>query len=358
MRFELKLAVLGCLAAGVSGVARAETYEAQIYGVPAGYDWMQVSGTSNTGDLNRFTMTGFAKPTSASLPQACYLTNSGFRNMNPAGWVTSRIWDSWDNTYHVGAGSVMGAYPYRALFWIGGGPAVNLHPSEYDSSEAFGGGGQQQVGYVEGEFMCPQCGFIPHQHAGVWTRTATSFKRLHATDHQFVRALGTDGIHQVGEGFNRTTGELNALLWNGPGSMAVNLHPAGYTASSASFTVGNLQGGYVKGPTTGSRPHAAIWVGSNAVTDVNPNATFSESRLVGMQMGFFIANGTPISTPTRTQAFAYWGNTASAWINLHARLPYPFIFWNSYAKDINAWGDVIGYIEKDGVRRPVMWVRH
>jgi hypothetical protein len=336
----------------------AENYQAEVYGLPAGYAWLVATGAGDGG-----AMTGYSVLTSnqsyPSKSQAFYYTPQGFRNITPANWSGAIIWDSWANTYHAGGGTINGSYPFHALFWIGSGSVFDIHPAgaEYDTSEALGGGGQEQVGYVNGNFSCQQCGFTVLKHAGMWSRTAASFARLHSTTHELTRAMGTDGIQQVGEGRNRSTLQYNALLWNGPNSFAVNLNPAGYGESHAFSNWGTQQTGTVKGNPTGSKYHAALWTGTAAsMVDLNPNSIFSQSEAHTVRNGMQVGIGIPITQSTRTQAIA-WHGSAATWINLHARLPHDFLYWNSFAEDIDNLGNIMGYVEKNGVKRPVIWRR-
>lgn len=351
-------------AAMFAAISSAQSFHATIYGPPSGFGGMLVSGTANGSGSPRVLMSGTFEPTSG-FPQAGYMTNSGSRLMTPSGWLTAAINDSWGGTYHTGSGRSSVQSGSHALFWLGGNAGVDLHPagSEYVSSEALGGGGQLQVGWVQGTFDCAQCNLYEgtHRHAASWSRTSSSFQRVHAPHHATVVAWATNGSRIVGAGFERSTLELEALLWNSPGSNPVSLQPVGYMQSSAR-TIGDIgdgrviQGGSIKGVATQDWPHAAIWFGSAAsFRDLNPSP-FRNSEIVGIRNGFCIANGRAWTTQNRDQAFALSANTG-AWINLHALLPYPFNLWNSFATDINEFGDVVGYIERDGVKRPVIWLR-
>jgi hypothetical protein len=350
------LRILAAVAALLAvGAASAETYTAQIYSVPAGYARMNVAGAGDNGLMSGsfYTVSGPS--------QAGYRTATGYKLMHPAGWNRSEILDSWGSTYHCGFGVMTAGGNSRALFWVGGGTAVDIHPAgaEYESSQAVGGGGQQQVGTVFGQIDCENCAIFGTQHAGMWSRTAASFRRLHSHTHQSTMALGTDGVRQVGLGVHRSDGSVNALLWNGPDSYAVNIRPSMSTQSVANSIWGNQQGGYYVSPATSGNRHAMVWANTAvSALDVNPNATFNNSQIEAVRNGLQVGYGRPITQPTRYQAIA-WHGTSGSWINLHAKLPAPFNTWYSFAEGIDNFGNVIGYIANpDGDdSRPVIWLK-
>jgi hypothetical protein len=333
----------------------AESYTAKVFGVPGGFDSMEAVGQGDNG-----MMSGFVD--NAGEAMAAYLMPTGaFKNMHPSGWFNSQILDSWGSTYHCGVGKLTSNGGDHALFWVGGGAAVDINPTgaEYTGSIAYGGGGQLQVGMVEGSFFCPQCGFTVLDHAGMWSRTAASFARLHAPNHDVCVARATDGVRQVGDGFNATAGQTQALMWNGPNSTAVNMHPTGYTGSLLYSIWGNQQGGIIMGDPTGHEEHAALWTNTPAsVVDLNPNSTFIMSKVNAVRNGLQVGSANPISNPNRFQAIA-WHGVAGTWINLHARLPYPFTLWRSSAEGIDNLGNITGYVwnTTTGERRPVLWLR-
>lgn len=333
---------------GLAMTASAETYVAKIYGVPSGFDYMYGVGAGGNGMI-----TGYAKRTGGE-EEALYLTPGGIRNMHPAGWTSSHITDSWGSTYHVGFGAPVGTVPTNALFWAGGGAPVNLHPaSGADSTMAFGGDGQLQVGsgtvldFITFTLVTRGC---------TWSRTASSFRYLASPNHTNVTAFGTDGTAVVGEG--TISAQKHALYWPTIGQNPRDLNPSGATESQSLSTHSGQQGGYYISPATGGNRHAALWSGSSGtMVDLHP-AAFLESGVVRVRGGMQVGTGTPITTPTRKQAIA-WHGTSGSWINLHFKLPYPFTFWSSAAGDIDANGNITGTIESpDGtIRRPVIWMR-
>jgi hypothetical protein len=336
--------------AAVAMTASAETYVAKIYGVPAGYDYMYGVAAGGNGMIS-----GYAKSTSTGEEQALYLTPTGIRDMHPAGWTSSHITDAWGSTYHVGFGAPSGTVPLNALLWIGGGAPINLHPSSgADSTMAFGGDGQLQVGSGTALDLST---FTLVTKGCTWSRTAASFRYLLSPSHTNVTAYGTDGTAAVGEG--TITAQKHALYWPTIGQVPRDLNPSGATESQSLTTHSGQQGGYFISPATSGNQHAALWTGSSGtMVDLNPNAAFTSSSVVRVRGGLQVGTGTPITSPLRKQAIA-WHGASGTWINLHFMLPYPFTFWSSAAGDIDANGNITGTIESpDGtIRRPVIWER-
>jgi hypothetical protein len=332
--------------------ASAETYVPHLYGVPAGYTQMVVNGAGNNG-----MMAGYA--TSAGIDNAATLTNSGFRNLHPSGFVSSRITNSWGGTYHVGYGSPTGSGGIsHALFWVGGGPGVDLHPTDASVLQTRGLGG-------DGQLQCGYAALAASQKACTWSRTAASFRYLNAPNHHQVAAYGADTsatpvgtIWYCGSGINNSTFETCALLWQGQNSNALDLQVTGYTASEAFGCSYPQIAGYTSGSPTGNNHHAALWdINIPFLEDLNPPPFVSSEALAvrgGVQVGF----GVPTSTQTRNQALLWHGH-AGTWTNLHALLPYPFTLWSSKATDIDQQGNVVGYVESSDhtIRRPVVWLR-
>jgi hypothetical protein len=312
-----------------------------------------VSGAGDNG-----MMTGYLSISGGTKP--IYMTNSGFKDMTPAGWFGGQILDSWGATYHAGYGKLTETASSRALFWVGAGPAVNLHPAgaEYEGSVAMAVAGDRQAGSVSGVIPCEDCGFTSIQHACVWTRTAASFRRLHSTTHQDTRAWATDGTHYVGYGTHRGDSSTNALLWMNDTSMAINLRPSQSTYSSAFGVWGSQQGGAYIGPATSGHTHAVIWNGTpGSAMDLHPGPAFLTSQIEVVRSGTQAGWGS-VASANRAQAIA-WHSNAATWINLHARLPAMYQTWSSYATDIDGQGNIVGQVQSPDLQevRPVVWLR-
>jgi hypothetical protein len=352
-RVSVRSVVLA-LAALSAGSACAETYTAKVYTVPGGFARMWTTGAGDNGLLGGMLDTGLGV-------HAAYLTNSGYKDMNPAGFESSVIRSSWSNTYHCGDGTLTNGGPTRALYWLGGGAGVNLHPAgaEYTSSQAISGGGQLQAGVVYGSIFCAECGGITvNKHACCWMKTAASFKRLHSTTHRNTVANGTDGTRFVGWGENPADSSVNALMWNSSNSMAVNIRPSQSVFSNA-YAMDTLQQvGTFSAPSTGLALHACVWSGTAAsAVDLNPSGSFSSSRATGVRAGLQVGNASPIGF-SRSQAIA-WHGTAASWINLHFKLPAQYWTWSSSAWSVDNLGNIVGYVENPThtIALPVIWLK-
>jgi hypothetical protein len=355
IKTSLRFTVAGCLALGAS-IAFGETYTAEIYSRPGTYTQMYILGHGDSAMMSGYVSGG------GSDEKAAYRTNTGYKVLHPAGTLRSYILDSWGGTYHCGFADTQDEDGAHAYYWVGGGTGVDLHPAgnEYRESKLTGGGGQLQVGYVEGSFTCVECGNLQVGfHAGVWSRTAASFQRLHSTTHYGVTATGTDGTKIVGNGNNHSDGSYNALMWNSATGNTINLRPSMSTYSYVQAIWGNQQGGNFRGPSTSNNNHAVLWTNTPAsAVDLNPNTVFVSSEVHFVRDGLQVGVAKPIGNPTRNQAIA-WHGSALSWINLHSRLPAPFNTWHSYAEGIDQLGNVTGYISNPAAAdvRPVVWRR-
>jgi hypothetical protein len=349
-----RAAALG-VSAFVTAAASAENYTAVIYNFPAGYDSFTTRGAGDNVMMSGFT-------TLSGVARAGYMTHQAFRDMHPSGYTSSAIYDSWGATYHAGYATIPGSEFQHAMFWVGGGAGVDLHPAgaEYLRSVLNCGAGQIQAGYVSGvNIPCAECGHTVEAHAAYWSRTAASFKRIHAPGRDLAMINATDGVKFVGLGRDRIVLKTDAMYWPTATSAPVNLDPGNVLSSSANAIDGNLQGGSVQdvqGWPTGS--HAVIWSGTKqSMVDLHPAIPFRDSVVRGMRNGLQVGYAIP-KTINRQQALA-WHSNAATWINLHSRLPAAFQTWSSAAWDIDNQGNIIGYIRNPSnvYSRPVIWMR-
>jgi uncharacterized membrane protein len=105
----------------------------------------------------------------------------------------------------------------------------------------------------------------------LWSGTAASFVDLHPAGFTSSSAVDISGLSQVGYGSNATAGDSNhALLWNGTADNMIDLHPAGFTESRAEGVFGPSQVGSGSGPGTGNNSHALLWNGTaSSVVDLH-----------------------------------------------------------------------------------------
>jgi hypothetical protein len=346
-----KFTILAALTLAASAV-HAETYVAQVFPLPPDFAWTVATGAGDNG-----VAAGYGSKVGQDWPlrsRAVYFTANGYKDITPHEFIGALINDSWGATYYTGGATKNNAYPGNAFLWRGADP-INLHPAGYERSEALGGNGNQEVGYVKGSFFCGDCGKTLTQHACSWNGTAASFHRLHSKLHTMCRATGTNGEQQVGDGISDSQHTSHALYWTPASPWPTDLHPgSSFTSSTATANWGNEQAGSV---VREERTHAAIWHGSPlSFIDLNPGNVYVQSRANGVRAEVQVGSANPISVPTRYQAIL-WHNTASNYKNLHERLPVEFWTWNSSAEDIDNHGNVVGYIQKENLKRAVIWRR-
>jgi hypothetical protein len=256
-----------------------------------------------------------------------------------------------------------------AIIWTGtAASAVSINPNLFGSftnSWAIGTNGTQQVGAGTGpSLMSPPTG--AHSHALLWHGTAASAVDLHPsffTADSDSEAWATDGTHQVGDGTygNGTTStRAHALLWKGTAGSAVDLHPAFLGPDSASNAYG-ISGAQEVGSGFSSPlaafPHALLWTGTAAsAVDLNP-AIFSgrsSSEAFGTnglrQVGYIESD-----FPSRISHAVVWSGAADSAIDLQTFLPATFT--DSYARSIDASGNIFGYApDASGTRHAIEWV--
>jgi hypothetical protein len=152
---------------------------------------------------------GYASsPATAGASNAFIWTGTGASgvNIHPAGFQLSVASDT-DGVNQVGYGNDA-SNTQDALLWSGtAASVVNLGPGQ-----ALGVYGNQQVGFGAGN------------HAMLWTGSAASAIDLNGSLN-FSNAYSTNGLEQVGNGFNPTVNQTHAYLWTGSAASAVDLQP-------------------------------------------------------------------------------------------------------------------------------------
>jgi hypothetical protein len=350
LRLLAATAIGPCVALAPARVlAATQPYIAVVLEPAPGLTWMVGTGAGGRQ------FAGYGAGPGEDFPghaHAVLFDRSAAMEVTPPGTVGAIINDSEDGQ-HVGGATVNGGYPASAYLWNGTAP-IDVHPSGAEVSELLGVGGGRQVGYVLREFFCPVCNRFVERHAGLWNGTAESFQLLHSTAHEFTLAAGTDGVQQVGDGLSFISGGTHALLWQGPATMAVDLHPAGaYDDSRAASVSQGQQGGSVWGDATGGYLHAALWTGTpESFRDLNP-AGYCVSTVNRVRTRIQVGSGSPCSATERYRALAWRGTPAA--VDLHRFLPPQFQSWDSSAEDVDAAGNIVGLIQLGDQFRPVIW---
>ncbi|HEX7315080.1 MAG TPA: hypothetical protein VF297_14225 [Pyrinomonadaceae bacterium] len=268
----------------------------------------------------------------------------------------------------VGDGQQAGSANDHAALWLGTAASrVDLNPSQWDQSVAAGVAGGRQVGSATRRVPCTtkkgSCpdGTRAEFHPFLWSGSAESAVDLTPFGLGFGagRALGTDGLQQVGIGLevigiNAYTGPF-AVLWSGTAESAVNLNPPDSGTSQANAVAGGQQVGYGYTP-----KRALLWKGSaESVVNLHPDGyTSSEANATN---GFEQAGSgyifDPVTLVGHSHALVWSGNAASA-IDLNQYLPDGFT--DAAATGIDADGRVVGWAGRGSSDpanvRAVMWV--
>jgi hypothetical protein len=150
------------------------------------------------------------------------------------------------------AGTLAGAHA-TAIY-----TAIDLNPSGFTSSQAFGVADGQQVGFASG----PATGGA---QAILWTGTAASAVNLNPSGLglPLSTAWGAANGQQVGYAFH--SNDNHAILWTGTAASAVDLTPSGFIQAGFFGTADGQQVGLEFSPPTwatpfsGRAPRPAPW---------------------------------------------------------------------------------------------------
>ena len=268
----------------------------------------------------------------------------------------------------VGEGQQAGSANNHAALWLGSaGSLVDLNPSSWTQSAAAGVGGGRQVGSATRSVVCTtkkgQCpgGVRTEFHPFMWSGSAASAVDLTPLGLGFGagRALATDGLQQVGIGFqvigvNAFSGPF-AVVWSGAADSAVNLNPPDASTSQANAVSGGQQVGYGYVPS-----RALLWKGS-ADTKVELHPAGYESSVANATNGVqqagsgFVGDGSA-GVPHRHALV--WSGSAESAVDLNQFLPPGYT--DAAATGIDAAGNVVGWASKGPSDVPanvhaVMW---
>ena len=141
---------------------------------------------------------------------------------------------------------------------------VDLNPSGFNYSYAYGTSGTQQVGYGYG----PATGGNGFTHALLWSGTAASYVDLNPSGFDNSYANGISGTQQVGYGHGEAMSGYHAMLWTGLAESYVDLNPSGFDYSCAYGTNGTQQVGSGYGSATDGNNHALLWNGEAKLASI------------------------------------------------------------------------------------------
>lgn len=268
----------------------------------------------------------------------------------------------------IGDGQQAGSANNHAALWLGSaGSRVDLNPAQWTQSVAAGVGGGRQVGSATRSVVCTtkkgQCpgGVRTEFHPFMWSGSAASAVDLTPLALGFGagRALATDGVQQVGIGYqvigvNAFSGPF-AVVWSGAADSAVNLNPPDSSTSQANGVYAGQQVGYGYVPN-----RALLWKGS-ADTKVELHPAGYESSVANATNGVqqvgsgFVGDAS--ANATHRHALVWSGSAESA-VDLNKFLPPGYT--DAAATGIDAAGNVVGWASKGSSDVPanvhaVMW---
>ncbi len=237
---------------------------------------------------------------------------------------------------------------YHALLWTPSATSgIDLNPSGFVESRAYGTSGTQQVGY--GSTALPS---VNSAHALLWNSSAASAADLNPSGFTYSIANATSGTQQVGAGSSPSTNNYDhALLWSGSAASYVDLHPNGFITSHAYGISGTQQVGSGEIYVGGSTYHALLWNGSAAsAIDLNPSGFYS-SYANGTNGTYQVGWGKS-SQPTNPHALL-WSGSAASYFDLQSVLPASFA--GSYASSIDG-SSVYGFaVDTSGNYHAIEW---
>jgi hypothetical protein len=264
-------------------------------------------------------------------------------NNSSAGFVWSRV-EGVSNNCQAGWGrGIVTDDSQHAVIWNSTKDSeVDLNPANFMSSQAYGLGGNQEVGYGRSMDGGPN-------HALLWTGTAQSMVDLNPPGATGSYANATDGVHQVGFA-HRSNNNYHATLWNSTAASAIDLNPPGYYFSEAAGVCANQQVGF--GYPVNSGPHALLWYSTAAsVVVLNPpgySFCIAEATNGVQQVGW------GFDTSGQTHALL-WNGSAKSVVDLNKFLPDGFSAPHALA--IDAHGNIVGYARgDDGNKHAIEWL--
>jgi hypothetical protein len=161
-------------------------------------------------------------------------------------------------------------YTPSAVLWAAHSNIHALLPSPGPSAEATAIWNDQIVGHTRIAYD------EPFGHALLWSGAQHQVTDLHPSGFTASSANGVAGDQQVGVG--ATDDQWHALLWEGSADSMIDLGGGSSFLTAANAIDGNRQGGMFNG-------HAALWSGSaGSMIDLNPNG-YERSEVLAMSKG-------------------------------------------------------------------------
>jgi len=206
------------------------------------------------------------------------------------------------NTLRSGTVFLCIAFEQAAAQWT----AVSLHAPGYSDSRVLGGTGTPGL---------PFGGVVRTGGPGaeafpvIWDTQSLSPTFL-------PLPVGISGAEVVAVSSNQQVGDgaAHALLWNGPGSIPVDLNPSVALTSRAYGVASGIQVGYAA---INGDEHAALWNGSaESFIDLTPPG--SRRAVIRGTTGQTHAGWTSVGTgANETNHAAIWTGTSGAWVDLN-----------------------------------------
>jgi hypothetical protein len=339
----IALALIGCGGSGGSGGTSSVPLTKAVLYSRTGLDFVYPKG----GGL--WAMVGYSMD-SSNVSRAILWQSSESEpvNLHPSGYSNSMAYGLDGNTT---VGEVLDASGWKAALWDGSTntPTI-LHPAlEYSSTHAHAVKGTRIVGYGFSNTM---------GRALVWNGANTSPLSLHRDDlYSETFASETDGVNVVGFGITGGTWARNhALVWKGAGLTLTNLHPttALFSSTFANAVSGTIITGYGQ---LGTDFHALAWRGTaGSMVDLHPTSGYVDSVALGVQGSAIVGYG---RTPGGVERALMWNGLNNSPTDLHTVLATQSVpFVSSQAMEILENGDVVGSATAaDGNTYAVRWTR-
>jgi hypothetical protein len=240
----------------------------------------------------------------------------------------SRAYDVYDGKV-AGSAFINGS---KAALWNNGTPEsyVNLNPSGFYSSWAYGIYGNSQAGYGQEVMNGPS-------RALLWYGSSASTVNLHPYGSEFTSTVANDvyGDYQVGSGMvgGESLKNTRAVMWNGSANSITILYSDNWSEATAIW--GDYQAGTVK--TQSGAGHGVIWHGTaDSIVDLHPTG-YSYSYIQDMS-GVFQAGHAGLGSGEYHAMI--WSGSASSAIDLHSFLPAGYVYSRAYGVD--SFGNVAG----------------